>query len=540
MKKKIVLLILMMSIFTCLFAITVSASIPEWTDTDNSLDAKMSQTSQYGIVNDTESRIMFSDNKTYPAWYFIKTENVDDFLWLGDDTDYNKIGLDFNNFYEVSGTKYTKADVVKLEVPVGIQGIGQKALSYGNGFTSLKYVKLPEGLTVIAKYAFKSNSENTGALIQIDMPSTLLSIEEQAFNYCSTLTTIHIPNSVEEIGKRAFYRCYNLTTIIGGANVKVVKDSAFSRCPITNVGNIFDNVETVETYAFYYIKATDISMPKVKTIGKQAFYEPSNLITVKIGPNATVGNQAFYKANNLTTLTIGAGTTFYSDETFYFAKNISTIYYTGSNVSDISGYKYMDAEKITANVNHCVAFYDGNHVEGETKELDFKSYTEGFSELSPCQRNCGAKATVNKYLPIIQDSGYSSKENDTALCITYIVNKDSIEVFQKYNPTITLKLNLVAAAIDDGESADILNVNENGEIVSSKDNFVSAPMDESYASFDFILRGFNQSYLNYNILLCAYIFDGTDVLYVISDTARDVPVTITLQEIINNQVKPNN
>ena len=52
------------------------------------------------------------------------------------------------------------------------------------------------------------------SLKEIVLPSGLINIEEYAFSYCQTLTTITIPESVKAIDYHAFIYCNDLATVL--------------------------------------------------------------------------------------------------------------------------------------------------------------------------------------------------------------------------------------------------------------------------------------------------------------------------------------
>ncbi|MEI6866802.1 leucine-rich repeat domain-containing protein, partial [Flavicella sp.] len=82
----------------------------------------------------------------------------------------------------------------------------------------------------------KYNSCPTGALIIPetvnieDIIYTITSINESAFLYCSSLTSINIPDSVTSIGDDAFSFCSSLTSINIPDSVTSIGDYAFRSC----------------------------------------------------------------------------------------------------------------------------------------------------------------------------------------------------------------------------------------------------------------------------------------------------------------------
>ena len=105
----------------------------------------------------------------------------------------------------------------------------------------------------------------------IVMPSTysdlpITGIEEWAFAYCDSLTSVVIGDSVESIGDNAFYYCDSLTSVVIGDSVESIGYSAFSDCK----------------------KLTSVVIPNsVKFIGRRAFTGCRSLTSVTFKDTST-------------------------------------------------------------------------------------------------------------------------------------------------------------------------------------------------------------------------------------------------------------
>ena len=66
----------------------------------------------------------------------------------------------------------------------------------------------PAQITTIGQGAF----QNTG-LLSIDLPETVTTLEQSAFNSCQKITTINIPAATTTIDPKAFQFCGSLTAI---------------------------------------------------------------------------------------------------------------------------------------------------------------------------------------------------------------------------------------------------------------------------------------------------------------------------------------
>ena len=87
----------------------------------------------------------------------------------------------------------------------GITSISNYAFLGRIGETTME---IPEGITSIGDYAFAQTD-----LTSVVLPSTLVTIDNRAFQGCNKLTGIVLPASVETIGDNAFSQCSSLKTV---------------------------------------------------------------------------------------------------------------------------------------------------------------------------------------------------------------------------------------------------------------------------------------------------------------------------------------
>lgn len=134
----------------------------------------------------------------------------------------------------------------------------------GNAFyqkVSLREVKLPETITSIGPFTFAICS-----LSSIEIPANVESIEDGAFGWNSSLTTVD------------FSRCKKL---------KRIKSDAFKMCPLTSI-KISESIKTIGSNAFYNTTTTlsDVYVQPIipRTIPSNVFNSNLSNVTLHVPP----------------------------------------------------------------------------------------------------------------------------------------------------------------------------------------------------------------------------------------------------------------
>ena len=144
------------------------------------------------------------------------------------------------------------------------------------------------------------------SLTSVDIPDSVTSIGGFAFYYCTGLTSVDIPGSVTSIGGYAFGGCSSLTEVTIPDSVTSIGIGAFSECPSLTSVDIPDSVTSIGNFAFYdCIGLTSVDIPDgVTSIGDGAFFRCSGLTSVDIPDGVTsIGGEAFWDCLSLTSVT---------------------------------------------------------------------------------------------------------------------------------------------------------------------------------------------------------------------------------------------
>ena len=261
---------------------------------------------------------------------------------------------DGNATYESDGTKTAICDRVgcnamdtileegsKLKLPYSV-GFVYTENNDGNSYTlssigtcSDSDIIIPEEynekkVTIIGKEAFSGKT-----ITSVELPNTIVTIEDSAFSRCLYLESVTIGNGVKTIGNNAFYYCWNLKSIFMRNGVATIGEKAFTGCdalekvyieniedwckitfaesssnPLSYAENLYLNGTLVESlaipnsiteineYAFYSASITSVTIPEnIYTIGDYAF--ANCYLLTEINFNAVSMNDTEYKNNIL-------------------------------------------------------------------------------------------------------------------------------------------------------------------------------------------------------------------------------------------------
>lgn len=193
----------------------------------------------------------------------------------------------------------------KVEISSSNVVIGQGAFF---ACPSLKEIQI-NGAKEIGDYAFQAcDSLKTITLENIDRIGMCIISGEwgDEYWYENGPTSLTLKN-IGTIGAYAFQRCENLKTVVL-ENVTTVEDDAFFQCWELNHADL-TNVGTLMGFVFQDTALESVTMNKVGTINRNAFYYNENLTTVTgLDTVERIDGFAFYGCSNLTGLTVADAT----------------------------------------------------------------------------------------------------------------------------------------------------------------------------------------------------------------------------------------
>ena len=265
---------------------------------------------------------------------------------------------------KVSGSTITSVDmsigdkVTKIIIPGCIKKVGD--LSYNNkslqevvvqkgveeldgsfnSCTNLRSAQLPTTLKTIGSYTFYGCKK----LESIVLPDGLTKLGWNSFSGTG-LKEVTVPAAVTEMESAAFCDSALETVTV---KCKIVGSSMFDGCTKLESVTLNDNINRIESYAFYKCEALKkIKMPKnLKEIGFYAFSGCTSLQTVIMPTTISeVGDNAFENCKALQQINIPSGVTSIGSSTFDGCSSLKSIYIP-STVNEIKSYVFDGCSKL--------------------------------------------------------------------------------------------------------------------------------------------------------------------------------------------------
>lgn len=153
---------------------------------------------------------------------------------------------------------YRPSGVTSAEIGLCVNTIDMDAF---NMYTALSSITIPNSVTTIGDNAFYE----CYSLSSLTLPNSVTSIGVSCFDGCANLTSIVIPSGLTSISVSSFNDCYRLTNIVIPSTVTSIGDQAFEIEDVDNPNDEAAARNTLSSRTVYIYATTPLA------IGSQIF-----------------------------------------------------------------------------------------------------------------------------------------------------------------------------------------------------------------------------------------------------------------------------
>ena len=213
------------------------------------------------------------------------------------------VDVDYITSLSPTGTGVNLSNIKAIILPNRIKIIDTNAIgnsTAANACSNLKWINVPKSLSSLGDYAFANctNLQNLSLYNQ----EFLISIGQNAFDQCRSLTDIYLNDKVFNLGNYAFSGCRNLTSVRLSNGLTSISDFLFLNCTSLKYLVLPYSISSIGQQAFRVCSSlSSVNMPySLKRVGNLAFQDASILSNIVFLDTGTVnqiqfGDSLFYK-----------------------------------------------------------------------------------------------------------------------------------------------------------------------------------------------------------------------------------------------------
>ena len=198
-------------------------------------------------------------------------------------------------------------------------------LEFAFAGSALSSVVIPSSVTTIQRNAFVANR----SLDNLVIPDTVTTLGSGVFANCSSLSSVSLPSVLTSIPSSLFYGCTSLTTILLPGTVTTIGNQAFQGCSSMVSIDLPSGLTSIGTSAFDGCTLLgNITLPSgLITLGTRAFAACNTMTMMTIPASiTTIGTYAFIDCASLTAISVDASNANYSSlDGVLYNKDQSTV-----------------------------------------------------------------------------------------------------------------------------------------------------------------------------------------------------------------------
>lgn len=207
---------------------------------------------------------------------------------------------------------------------------------------AVKKLVVQPGATAIGK----NNFTHHGLLTAAELPDTVKTIGDYAFNTCTKLSAVRMPSAVTGIGLYAFAYCESLKEIVLPSTLTGTMTGSFQHSGLVKV-SVPAGVAPVSTFSGC-TALTQVTLADGMTkIDSDAFSGCTALKSIRIPASVkTIGYRSFERCTALTTVEMQEGLNYIAGEAFLYCSSLTDLQLPDS-IIEISFYAFMGCKSLT-------------------------------------------------------------------------------------------------------------------------------------------------------------------------------------------------
>lgn len=196
----------------------------------------------------------------------------------------------------------------KVTIPKGVKNIGWTQFRCCKSLSNIKVDSKNTKYTSVSGIVYDKKKTKVifcgeGKSGKVTMPSTVTTIGESAYYYCTKITGITFSKNVTSIKPAAFWGCSGLTSITLPSKLTYVEAGTFNACYGLKKVTMPSTLQTIDSFSFYdCYRLKSVTIPKkVTNVDESAFEECVTLgkVTVKSTVLKEIGEGAFSSCPSL-------------------------------------------------------------------------------------------------------------------------------------------------------------------------------------------------------------------------------------------------
>ncbi len=532
MKKQFILILTIMAMLVCVFAISASADTIVTSTTNEYgeltvFDVAIGNTNIANTKDDgSVARTVLFDGTNY---YTVPTTYI---LTESKKSGGEMFNLNFSEINAKLGTNFSKSSIIRSEIPSGIAFVTHNNEGYSNCNNMIE-ITINNGLRFWDNNSGRKIFNNCSSLKRIDLSKMVLNYDQTTasmFEGCSELEYVKFPDAYAPNGTPLNYNisymfkdCKKLKTIENAEGfykgVTTFGQSAFQNCyqlESSTLQHILDSskVTGISQYAFQNCSnLTEIVLPNTLANLANHVFNGSPLRKVVFPAGLTsVGNYCFEGCSTLTDVWMPSESCSFGQSVFgkcgsskninfYFTTATSTITLTNTTNSNDPFITALNAEndaRLKYNTplsTKCTVFLGGH-----TNDITDIAYENGFDKAGVVNCTCSVCQTQSTEAcnQIITILGYAVGEQQNGRITVssgFTVDTELVELYNSLNG-VNLEVGILFANSEELNTVptnldDIKHVTNEGTTYSVHSYTITFPSDdEDYATAEFVVNAF--------------------------------------------------